>query len=672
MGISTLILLAAFLLPANGDFNSDKGEGNNAEGRENLFFVYDQSTDSFNRIPKTEASVDSLLDLGNENRDKDSSLSFRSARQALTIAEQINYKPGLARAYNLIGSKYLDFGDHEMAHTSYLKSMRIEEEFGNSEGIASLLNNISLIYVEQEQYDLAANYLKASIDAWKEISKEHESLIGTNNLGVIYRRSGEYEKALDLFWDTSRWALEKDDPDSLAYYVATLNIGNTYRNMGDLVRAKIHLHTALDYLEREGLASHIIFTKIVLGELYKDLQQTDTALMYARNALQLATEQQMRQMVKNAHELLAEIHESDQNFALANQHLRLQYAHDDTLQNMQRGDNIEKLQSRFEVEQKERTIEMLNKEAELREANLTRMNQFRSFLIASVLLLFVIIGLLYREYLAKKRNNDQLEHKQKEIEEKNRRLQKLNEEKDEFMSIAAHDLRNPLSSVKMAVDLINSNESFSRSSLTEYTDLIRISADRMIALINNVLQIHTIDSSATSESAKKVYVNDLINESLHHFNKPAKSKNIRLSTVLDSNLSPIAGDSDNLLRIFDNLISNAVKYSPKNSAVIISTRQTEDVVQITIRDQGPGIKTEEMNKLFGKFSRLSNKPTADESSTGLGLYIVKKICTSMGGDVRCESEPGCGAAFIVDLPVEKLKSKKVPSKSVQKKKKIAG
>lgn len=671
--IVTLILIMVFSLSSAASDEYENEQEKITDSKATSYYIYDDQAESFNQIPKSEASVDSLLELGDEKRDRDSSLSFRVARQAVTIAAEIDYKEGLAGAYNLMGMKYLDFGDHELAHEHYLKSMRLEEELGNREGIASLFNNISLIYAKQEDYETAAKYLEASIDTWKEINSEQETLFATNNLGVIYRRSGQFEKALDLFWKASRQAVEQDEPDSLVYSIATLNIGNTYRNLGKLNRAKIHLNTALDYFVNKGLTSQTIYTHLVLGKLYREQQQTELALQYAENVLALATEQQMRDMVKDAHQLLAEIHELDQNYKIANEHLRLYFQHSDTLQNMQRGEKIENLQARYETEQKERKIDILNKEAELREANLTQMNQLRSFLIASVVFLFMIIALLYRENLNRKQNNKELEQKQKEIEDKNVRLQALNEEKDEFMSIAAHDLRNPLSSINMAVDLINDEENLDKSVLAEYTELIKISANRMISLINNVLQIHTIDASSNAAASKEIHINDLVNESLQHFDKPSKSKNIRLTTVLKEKIPPVVGDSDNLLRIFDNLISNAIKYSPKNSTVIISTRQVEDKIQITVRDQGRGIQPEDKKKLFGKFSRLSNKPTGNESSTGLGLYIVKKICKTMGGEVRCESEPGCGATFIVELPAQKTAlPTKFSASGFRNKKKVAG
>jgi signal transduction histidine kinase len=190
----------------------------------------------------------------------------------------------------------------------------------------------------------------------------------------------------------------------------------------------------------------------------------------------------------------------------------------------------------------------------------------------------------------------------------------------------------------------------------------------MIALINNVLKIHTIEAYGSKDSTSLVEINPLVKEALQHFSEPSRSKNIRIKTVLNNSIDPIIGDSDNILRIMDNLISNAIKYSPKHSTVIISTVQSADKIRISVRDQGPGISSAEKKKLFKKYSKLSNKPTGNESSTGLGLYIIKKICNTMGGSVRCESELGCGATFIVEFPAAKAQS---VSPKQSKKKKLA-
>ena len=652
--ISTYKYLVAFLLIALIPvFSSAEQSSGDTEQYERNTFLYNEKSETFQKLPKTVQAVDSLLVIGFNNLNKDSEISFQSARQAETIAEEIEYKEGLASVYNLLGNNYLNFGDHEKANTYYLKAIRMEEELSNQRGIASALNNLSLIFVEQEDYETAADYLEESIKTWQSLNENSETLISTNNLGVIHRRQGNLKKALDYFWETSENAIHTDEPDSLSYIIATLNIGNTYRNMKKFNRAKIHLETALEYLRRHEMTSHIIFTYIVMGKLYNDTGHFQKALEYTSEGLRLAESEQMREKIKEGHELMSTIYDRLNEHTLAFHHFQLFHQHYDTLQTMQRGEKISELQSRFSVEQKDREIEILSKEAELREANLLKMNQLRRFLIAGVGVLFIVIALLYKSNRTRKITNKSLEEQRRQIEEKNKKLSDLNAEKDEFLSIAAHDLRNPLSSINLAVDMINSEEKPDRTTIREYTELIKISSSRMIALINDVLKIHTIGTDINKDSKAQIEVNPLVEESLQHFFEPARSKNIRIKTVLNRTIDLLIGDSDNILRILDNLISNAIKYSPKNSSVIISTKQKNGNILISVRDQGPGISPAEQQKLFKKFSKLSNKPTGNESSTGLGLYIVKKICSTMNGSVRCESEAGCGSTFIVELPAAK-------------------
>ncbi|WP_116034528.1 tetratricopeptide repeat-containing sensor histidine kinase [Rhodohalobacter sp. SW132] len=632
--------------------NSEYSVQNEYPGQESPYYLLDLNDQGFQTIPKTEASVDSLLRLGFDQRDRDSRLSFEVARQALSIAYDIDYKEGMAGSHNLIGIKYIDFGDHELAHQNYLLALAIEEKLGNDSEIANILNNLSRIYVEQGNFDEAVKYLEASIERWNAVGENRRVLSTTNNLGVIYRREGNYDRALDYFWETVNRTIEQPEPDSLLYIVATLNIGNTYRNKGDLQRAKIHLFAARDFIVRNEYKSHQIFTDLVLGELYKDLGEYDYALAYASTAFELAREENYRENLKDAHLLLAQIYEDTENYQSAFDHFKQYHQIHDTLQTMQRGERIEEMQVRFDIEKKDREIDLLNKEAALQEARIAQQQQSRTFLIFGMILLLIIVVLLYRANLQRKKNNRELNQSRLEIQKQNIKLCNLNKEKDEFMSVAAHDLRNPITSISMAADLISSSPEIDRNTVHEYTGMIKVSANRMLTLINSLLDIQSISASrGGNNKVREVNMNTLVEESVQHFHRPASSKEIELKLILQRELTEIMGDPDNILRILDNLISNAIKYSPAKTSVSIVTEQKGRHVRISVRDQGPGITPEDQQKLFGKFTRLSNRPTGNESSTGLGLFIVKKIAESMDGKVWCESEQGCGSVFFVELPL---------------------
>jgi len=655
--VTYLFTLLLMFASADTAAHADAIAHQNGPIQDDQVYLYDDETSSYVEYPRTQTVADSLLDVATKERSRNSGVSFNAARQALSVSKDIDYTEGIARAHNLIGIKYLDFGDHELAHRHYLQALSVENARNNSEGIARLLNNIAQIYVEQENYSEGSSYLRASMKKWKELGDDRRILATTNNLGIIHRREKRYDEALDLFWDVADRSLESEEPDSLLYTVAMLNIGTTYKDKESFRRASIHLHAARSYFERHSYTAHRVYADIVLGELYRDLGEYGKALEYSGRALKAARKEQFRERRKEALLLESEIYEKQGKQGLAFARFKRYHEVSDSLQNMQRGERIKELQARFDAEKKDREIDLLNKEAALQEAKIVQQDQLESFLIFSVLLLLTIVGLLIRANHQRRKNNQKLREGRQEIGKQNRELSKLNREKDEFMSIAAHDLRNPLSSINMAVDLINGVPDIDKETLQEYTGIIKISSDRMRNLINSVLHIHSMDGRSADDEVKTLDANRIVDEAVHNFLKPAERKQITLQKNLTSSKTTFLGDSDNVLRIFENLISNAIKYSTPETTVTISTRAAGDKVRVAIADQGPGIREEDQQKLFCKFARLSNKPTGNESSTGLGLYIVKKITEAMGGRVWCESEPGEGSTFYVELPVPKTHKK---------------
>jgi signal transduction histidine kinase len=615
------------------------------------YYIYNEKTESFSAIPQSTEGVDSLLALSQEVSDKDSKLAFISAREALLLSEAIGYTDGMARALIMVANKYLDFGDYEHALQHYLSAMELENELGNKERVAILLNNIALVHLEQENYARGAEYLTLSIELTREIGDGDQIYLMLNNLGVIHRRQGNYDEALKRFRESQQQALDLA-ADTLVHMVATLNIGNTLRNKGELDEALGYMLKANNYFEKQDLTLHQITSFLFLGQLYMDRNETANALKYAGQSLDLSLRENQRERIKDAHQLLATIYESEGDSSRAFTHYKLYHQYSDTLYNIQRSNLIQEMQMRFDVEQKNRELDLLNNEFALQEARIIQQRQVRNSLIGGIALLLVIAILLVYMNRQKKQNYELLKKRREEIEEQNRMLAELNKEKDEFLSIVAHDMRNPLSVIKTAVELIETDENPDHENLEEYSGLIQISTDRMMNLVNNLLDVQSMkEHSSRTVKSDKLDVDELLEQSMQHFKRSASVKNISLIRRSDGYAGTIIGDHDSFVRIMDNLISNAIKYAPFNSEVKICTAVYDNNLRITVIDEGPGIHTEDQHKLFGKFSKLSNKPTGNENSTGLGLYIVKKLVQSMGGSVGVRSQPGKGSEFYVEFNI---------------------
>lgn len=248
--------------------------------------------------------------------------------------------------------------------------------------------------------------------------------------------------------------------------------------------------------------------------------------------------------------------------------------------------------------------------------------------------------------------NEEITSQTEQIAFQNNELTKLNEDKNKFIGIATHDLKSPLSRVKGFISIIQASPTATVASQKEYFDMALDSVSGMQKLISSILDINRIEEGRREINMAPLDMVSFVQERMASFEKQATEKEIVLSC--SSNVASLFIDSDKeiLAQVLENLISNALKFSEKGKGVFLHVRSDSDKTKITVQDQGPGISESEMKLLFGKFQRLSNRPTAGESSSGLGLSIVKELVESLGGAIFCESVVGEGTSFILELPKE--------------------
>lgn len=261
----------------------------------------------------------------------------------------------------------------------------------------------------------------------------------------------------------------------------------------------------------------------------------------------------------------------------------------------------------------------------------------------------VLLGLIFEA--TRKKAFSQLESAMKLLSGANERLIKLNTEKNEFLNIAAHDLKNPLSVITGFADLIGSMDDLSEKETKAFAGEISKSATRMLDIVNNLLDVRSIEDNKMSLKKEPCKITDCVSRVHRDFETMAAKKNITMD-ILHRDPSAIAcGDNGAISQILDNLVSNAIKYSPHGSIILIQTMSFEKAIGIEVIDEGPGLSIEDQTNLFQKFSRLTPQPTGDETANGLGLWIVDRIASSMGGKVFCKSVLNEGSTFSLRLPV---------------------
>jgi len=239
----------------------------------------------------------------------------------------------------------------------------------------------------------------------------------------------------------------------------------------------------------------------------------------------------------------------------------------------------------------------------------------------------------------------QLADQTKQIISQKESLEELNDEKNHLMGIIAHDLRNPLSSTLSLAELMRSeSENFDEDQMICINGIIK-ALNRMCAMVDRILDVKSLEAKKDQLNLEKVELSELIKNIYHSFESKIKDKNLMVRLNLTSIHAEV--DRQYLLQILENLLSNAIKFSPQGKSIFLNLWVHDGKAHIGIKDEGPGISSDDQEKLFHKYQQLSAKPTGGESSTGLGLSIVKKYTELMNGNVWCESEPGKGAKFVV-------------------------
>jgi len=239
-----------------------------------------------------------------------------------------------------------------------------------------------------------------------------------------------------------------------------------------------------------------------------------------------------------------------------------------------------------------------------------------------------------------------------ELKKANKELRTMNELKNKFLGIAAHDLRNPLAAIRGASEFLSMTTS--RKDSEEHHELLTMitsSSEYMLSLVNDLLDISVIESGNLELDRKMNKLNDVLIERLRLMNVLARKKGSILNPHLIDK-PEFLFDKRRIAQVIDNLLSNAIKFSPPGATITITlANEGEEYTGISVEDEGPGIPPQEINSLFGEFQQLSPKATTGERGTGLGLSICKKIMKAHNGTIDVRSTVGKGSIFSVTLPM---------------------
>ncbi len=299
-----------------------------------------------------------------------------------------------------------------------------------------------------------------------------------------------------------------------------------------------------------------------------------------------------------------------------------------------------------EKEREKQDIENAKNAVDFRLGEVTRLFQFSVF---SVITLLLAVGVTVYFAVNNNRKKKELQETTHQLELERERLQQLNEELKTLTGIVAHDLKSPLNKVVGLTQLLPLVGPLNDEQST-YLGIINQVVHDGRHFIENLLDIRAIEEQKRSLTTEPVETQEWLRRSLIGYEQTARRKNIALSLETDTHEALVPVDRMAFGQIMDNLVSNAIKFSPPDKTVRIRVEAGYALVSIAIKDEGPGISAEDQQKMFRKFQRLSARPTGGEHSSGLGLSIVKKLVEQMNGEILLESTEGQGSTFTVYFP----------------------
>ncbi|MFQ3597855.1 MAG: tetratricopeptide repeat protein [Chloroherpetonaceae bacterium] len=551
--------------------------------------------------------------------------ALRLHHERLKLAETLDNTMAIATSLHNIGNAYFKLSELDKALDVYQKSLSLKEKLGNEHEIAMTLMNIGNVYYVIDDLEKACDYYEQSLTLKQKSGAPLASLAHTlMNIGNIFYRQKKFDEALRRF-EHAKDALQ-DSPDLL---VRAQILGNIASALSGLERHEESLQRQLECLELREKINHIqgvIISHNVIGLCYHDLGEPEKAESHLLKGLELAESQKATQETADLLIALAKLYKSRKLFEKATHcYERYQEVERERFSEVQ-AKKLREMQAMYETEQARREAE--------------------------------------RE----KERSIELEKALSEAENQRKLAIEANQIKTQLLSIAAHDLKSPLQSIIGFSAVIKETPQSDILNIYDYATHVESAANRMLSLINEMLRSNEFDIGEITLNFRLARV-DKILESVVYENQFIAKKKSQTLLIEHTEEIELMLDGSRIREVFENLISNAVKYSPREKTIRLSMKKlpiksnhdrqatdlvedVSEVVRITVKDEGQGLSKTDMTKLFGRFQRLSARPTDEETSTGLGLFIVKKIVDLHGGTVWAESEgKGKGATFCVELPI---------------------
>lgn len=507
--------------------------------------------------------------------------------------------------FMLLASEHNRHYKYGLAYECLYKSLEINQRIGNKLGVAMCYGQLSAFYnVQNLDMGKCIYYAEQARSIMSEIGDKRGEVNILTRLGRLYAQLEQFDEATVRLRQAEALTLASGTYDEDLYrgFVMLFSYINDWEQVLEYGFKALRLASE----RKNNVLIKSLYVDI--GTAYTNMQESLLAIEYLNKALSVIDLDKDAIIAYNAYRNLSFVYEDMGNYEVAFKYQREANKYKDIFKDHEKQRTAAEMQAKFDVESAERERELFRvKNAELSAAL-------------------------------------------DEVRRLNDNLTKLNNEKNEVLGIVAHDLKSPLSGVRMVASLLKEHyEKMPKEELAAQLDTIVDSTERMLLISSNLLKVQHIESGGTYGNATRVDAVAVVSGLVESYRLAAASKRIAIEFECEQAVELVCSE-EALRQSIENLISNAVKFTPMEKQIRVRVRHNGKLVFIEVQDEGPGISKNDRRKLYGKYARLSARPTGGESTTGLGLWIAKRAVESMHGTIRCITGED-GTTFRVEVPL---------------------